>query len=45
MKKLSAVFLALLLTSFAAAIYADADAHSHCVCGVTDCTKNHEGEA
>ena len=44
MKKLSAVFLALLLTSFAAAIYADADAHSHCVCGVTDCTKNHEGE-
>ena len=44
MKKLLAVFLALLLTSFAAAIYADADAHSHCVCGVTDCTKNHDGK-
>lgn len=44
MKKLSAVFLALLLTSFAASVYADADAHSHCVCGVTDCTKNHKGE-
>lgn len=44
MKKLLAVFLVLLLTSFAAAVYADAGTHIHCVCGVTDCTKNHEGE-
>lgn len=44
MKKFLAVFLALLLTSFAAA-YADgetAQTHTHCVCGKTVCEENHE---
>lgn len=44
MKKFLAVFLAVLLTSFISAAYADGetpDSHKHCVCGVSDCTENH----
>ncbi len=40
MKKLFAVFLALLMTSFAA--YASEETHTHCVCGDTACTEKHE---
>lgn len=43
MKKFLAVFLALLLTSFAA--YADGETtqiHSHCACGKTECEERHE---
>ncbi len=44
MKKIFAVFLTLLLTSFAVTAYAVGEAeqtHSHCVCGKINCTDSH----